>query len=353
MKTVLSFILVLFLSTQILSQNLSFVKLNSEKYSDNYPKTGKVLHCPKETYDYGDNFSYSKDNGKNWDKISINDLVDKARNEFKSKTKTGFGYLDDCYSTFTSAVYNTKVILFLRGITFYDEFGDEYYKIEGAYSEDGISFKYVLPFELKDIYSFNILDDNHFYCSDLKSRAYTGSIKKSGKEISIDLAPVDLPVKENGFAVCSSGRIFINGGKNLYMSSDYGKTFSIIFTAAENVILQKVYTKNNYILIKTSENIVASSDKGKTFSSAPIIGMHSFPVMYKNKVYFIKQDEGLYELIVGKNKIEEKIITVKNTPTLSYGCTDLEEIDGKIILSDGQMDGYFAECYQKVFYELR
>lgn len=351
MKTVLSFILVLFFSLQGFSQNLSFTKINGDKLNPGSYKTGKVIHYPPE-FNYDGTFVYSTDKGKTLKEKEIPDIIDEAKNEYIHKSKEDVKYLEDFSTYLCDGIYNNKFILFFRNIG-YDNEDERVEGYEAAYSEDGLRYKYVFPFIAKGFYTFELIDDNHFIADDLSGNVLLCTIIKKGADIKIETTPVDLPVKKNYFCLYTAGKIIYAAQNKLYISHDLGKSFNEIYSNNDEMILQKVSSNDKYIMIQTNGVILISNDKGKTFLSIDIYSIHGLPVYYKNKYYYIKQSEGIWEIIVNKTSIEEKAVNIKNTPPLSYMCTELKEIDGKIILIDGTLDGYSGECYDLSYYQLK
>ena len=341
MQTVLSFILVFFLSLQIFSQNLSFVKTNVKDLKIWTAKTGKVLHKLSESYytnngEYGNKYNRSTDNGKTWKSDKIVDMIASVRSEYIKKNNIAGSFSKYEYSQYPACLFNNNVIIFVNGISLKNS--DETSGLhEAIYSEDGINWQYISPFSINSTPLFKLIDDTHFIAINYQDEKYIVTINKNVKDLTTDILKIIIP----DIPIVEDGKLFWPSGNDLIMSADFGKTTSKFYSDAAQLFLQDVYIKNNLTILTTYDKFSVSKDNGKTFNECAHDNIDFPPVCFKNKFYFLRGLDGFVELVLDKNTLETKPCgsTIKNVPELNYICDRLWQADDNIVLSVGELAG--------------
>ena len=357
MKSVLSFILIFFFSFQIFSQNLQFVKTNEKDLKIWTAKTGKVLHKLSESYysnngAYGKSYNRSTDKGKTWKSDKIINLIASVRSEYIKKNNNAGLFSKYEYSEYPACLFNDNVIIFINGISL--KSGDEIPGLhEAIYSEDGINFKYISPFEINSTPLFKLIDDTHFIAINYEEDKYIVTINKRDKDLTTDIIKIkitDIPFVEDG-------KLFWTSGNDIFISSDFGKTTSKIYSDAAQLFLQDVLVKNDLMILTTYDKFIVSKDNGKTFIDCAHDNIDFPPVCFKDKFYFLRGLDGFIELVLDKNTLETKPCgsTIKNVPELNYICDRLWQADDNIVLSVGELAGNPGEeeCEKYTYYLLK
>lgn len=357
MKTVLSFILVLFFSLQIFSQNLSFVKTNVKDLKIWTAKTGKVLHKLSESYysnngAYGKSYNRSTDNGKTWKSDKIIDLIASARGEYIKKNNNAGLFSNYEYSEYPAGLFNGNVIIFIIGISL--KSGDEIPGLhEAIYSEDGIKWQYIAPFTINSTPLFKLIDDTHFIAINYEEEKHIVTINKSDKDLTTDIIKIKTP----NIPFVEDGKLFWESGNDIIMSSDFGKTTSKIYSDASQLFLQDVFVKNDLMILTTYDKFIVSKDNAKTFIECAHDNIDFPPVCFKDKFYFLRGLDGFIELVLDKNPLETRPCgsTIKNVPELNYICDRLWQSDDNIVLSVGELAGKPGEeeCENFIYYLLK
>lgn len=354
MKSVLSFILVLFLSAQILSQNLRFIETNPEDLNLCSAKIGNVIHKLEERYSYGYNYNRSTDKGKTWKSDAIVDLIDSVREEYLKNDKNAHTYLKTISSDFPQCTYLDNAIMFVNSMSYEGEQNISFH--EAIYSQDGIHWQYIPPFNLRGEMYFTLFDDKHFFAEDLQANTYTATIENNNNAITLSIKRCELPL--SAVHTIEDGKLFLSNDNILYMSSDFGESVSEIFTDTEQINLERVYSKDDFIIITTGNKFIASNDKGKTFVAVPYEGIIYSPLCYDNRVFYINmQINGLVELVFDNNTLKEKPLgsSLNNMPIFDYLCTWFEEVNGNVVLCAGPIDPALNrdDCSNVTYYVLK
>lgn len=357
MKTVLSFILVLFFSLQIFSQNLSFVKTNVKDLKIWTAKIGKVLHKLSESYysnngEYGNFYNRSTDNGKTWKSDAILDLIASARKEYIKINNNAGSFANYDYSKYPAGIFNDNVIIFISGIE--SKNGNDIAGLhEAIYSEDGIKWQYIAPFAINSISIFKLIDDTHFIAINFEEEKHIVTINKSDKDLTTDIFKIKMP----DIPLVEDGKLFWTSGNDIYMSPDFGKTTSKIYSDASQLFLQDVFVKNDLMILTTYDKFIVSKDNAKTFIECAHDNIDFPPVCFKDKFYFLRGLDGFIELVLDKNTLETKPCgsTIKNVPELNYICDRLWQAGDNIVLSVGELTGEQGEeeCENYTYYLLK
>ncbi|MFZ1520329.1 MAG: hypothetical protein WAU11_16250 [Ignavibacteriaceae bacterium] len=354
MKTVLSFIIVFLFTLQIFSQNLSFIETDPEDLDICSAKIGSVIHKLEERYIYGYNYNRSTDKGKTWKSDAIVSLINSVREEYLKKDKNTQTSLKTIPSNFPQCTYLDNAIMFVNSLTYEGEQNISFH--EAIYSQDGINWQYIPPFNLRGEMYFTLFDDKHFFAEDMQANLYTAAIENNNNIITLNIKKCELPLST--VYTVEDGKLFLANGNSLYMSSDFGESVSEIFTDTEPINLERVYSKDDFIIITTGNKFIASNDKGKTFAACPYEGIIYYPLSYDNRIFYINlQINDLVELVFDNNTLKEKPLgsSLNNMPLFDITCTWFEEVNGKVIFCAGPIDPalYRDNCSNVTYYVLK
>lgn len=351
MKAALSFILVLFFSLQIFSQNPSFVKTNEKDLNIWTTKTGKVLHKLSDSYysrnNYGKIFNRSTNNGKTWKSDKIVDLIASVRSKFIKKNKNAGSFSQYKYSDDPACLFNKNVIIFINRISLKNS--DERTGLhEAIYSEDGINWKYISPFTINHLPIFKLIDDTHFIAINYEWERCIVTINKSDKDLTTDTLKIgiDIPLVEDG-------KLFWPSGNDLIMSSDFGKTASKFYSDTAEVVIEDVYIKNNLVILTTPYKFIVSKDSGKTFNECSNDDITYQLVCYKDKFYFLSHFDEWKELVLDKNTPETRLCDSTIVPEFGYMCNELLQVEDNVVLRIGKYKQTDGRCENYTYYLLK